>query len=103
MPTIRSVKLDGEIARDNPEISRESHDAPATIATHHSSTSVRIVKDHPEIPLVTFLQQHHSVGSEASMTVAQMADLIRGKAQITITIVGQEKVVARSVIFEKLL
>ena len=99
MRTVR--RLEPEIR--HPEVSGESHDAPAAVATHHAAGTVRVVVLHRKSPVTaTRSQQHHPVGPEAEVAVAQTADLAGIQQDASVPVVGQQEIVAGAMVLIKL-
>ena len=83
---------------DSP-VSREGHDAAASIAAHHAAGSVRVVIHHAEVISVAGLQQHQAVGSDAVATVAKPCDLLRRQSQRAVAVVSNQEIISRTLIF----
>ena len=101
MRTIGSFEGDHSFGRDDTKVNSERHYAAATIATHHPVAAIRIVEQHPECLRAAALQKHQAIRSEAGVPVAKMTDLFRGQGQAAFTIVGQQEIVTRTVVFIK--
>ena len=99
--TIGSFEDDHSFGRDDTKVNSERHYAAATIATHHPVAAIGIVEQHPECLRAAALQKHQAIRSEAGVPVAKMTDLFRGQGQAAFTIVGQQEIVTRTVVFIK--
>ena len=99
--TIGSFEGDHSFGRDDTKVNSERHYAAATIATHHPVAAIGIVEQHPECLRAAALQKHQAIRSEAGVPVAKMTDLFRGQGQAAFTIVGQQEIVTRTVVFIK--
>ena len=100
---VRGLELHWEITGDRAKVGGEGHNASPSVAAHHPTAAVRVVEDHLEVLGFALLKQHHPIGAESGVPVTETAYLGRAKAQKTLPVVRQKKVISCSVIFEELL
>ena len=67
MRAVRSLEAESLVT----EIRSEGHNAPATVAAHHTAGAVGIVIAHTEVIVSALLKHHQAVRPESSMAVAQ--------------------------------
>ena len=91
------------VRRDRSAIRSESDDATASVAAHHPARTVRIEVHHVEILSGAGFEEHHPVGTETGVAVAQMPYHLFRKGQMAVPVVGDEKVIAGPVVFAETL
>ena len=83
------------------EISCKTNETSSAIATHSPNCSIRIIINHAKIIIIGMLKQHQSIRPDAETPMAELGDLFLAQLKKLISVVKDNKIITRSLVFEK--